>query len=190
MPKVVDHDARRAELATAVWELIRREGLSGVTVRKVADASGWSVGAVRHYLPTQADIVDVAARRVVDVATARLLAVPAGKDLREDARALVHAMMPLDAESTALLQVWLAFVGDAAAKGEGAPGVVHADLSQVLEGLLVDMVAAGLVAGDPAALAVELQALVDGLSVHLLVGAISADSAVAAIDAWLDRVSP
>jgi AcrR family transcriptional regulator len=48
MPKVVDHEQRRGELAAAVWSLASREGLEAVTVRRVAEEAGWSTGALVH----------------------------------------------------------------------------------------------------------------------------------------------
>ena len=40
MPKIVDHEARRAELAEAVWRLASRDGLEAVTLRGVAAEAG------------------------------------------------------------------------------------------------------------------------------------------------------
>ena len=50
---MVDHERRRAELIDVVWQLIVEDGLPGITIRRVAERSGWSSGAVRHYLPTR-----------------------------------------------------------------------------------------------------------------------------------------
>ncbi len=48
MPRVVDHRQRRDELVDAVWQLIVDDGLPGITIRRVAERSGSSSGAVRH----------------------------------------------------------------------------------------------------------------------------------------------
>lgn len=53
VPKVVDHDQRREELARAVWAVIARAGVEGATVRAVAAEAGWSMGALRYYFATQ-----------------------------------------------------------------------------------------------------------------------------------------
>ena len=40
MPRVVDHEARRSEVAAVAADLIARRGLEGVSVRDVAAAGG------------------------------------------------------------------------------------------------------------------------------------------------------
>lgn len=54
MPKVVDHERRREDLARAVWAVVARAGVDGATVRAVATEAGWSIGALRYYFATQA----------------------------------------------------------------------------------------------------------------------------------------
>ena len=57
MPKIVDHDARRVDLARAAAAVARRDGIDEVTVRNVASQAGVSAGALRHYFPRQADLL-------------------------------------------------------------------------------------------------------------------------------------
>ncbi|MGB3635817.1 MAG: TetR family transcriptional regulator, partial [Rubrobacteraceae bacterium] len=57
MPKIVDHEERRRELAEAVWRVILRDGVEGVSVRNVAAEAGWSTGALRHYVGTKEDLL-------------------------------------------------------------------------------------------------------------------------------------
>ncbi|NLZ97477.1 MAG: TetR family transcriptional regulator, partial [Micrococcus sp.] len=49
MPKIVDHEQRRRELAQAIWSIIALRGLSAVTLRSVAAEAGVSMGTVQHY---------------------------------------------------------------------------------------------------------------------------------------------
>ncbi len=49
MPKVVDHQQRREQLAIAAAGLVAAGGLGRATVREVARAAGVSTGAVSHY---------------------------------------------------------------------------------------------------------------------------------------------
>jgi AcrR family transcriptional regulator len=72
MPKVVDHEERRTELATAVWRLASREGLEAVTVRRVAEEAGWSTGAVVHYFADKEDLLLFAFSTVADRVRTRL----------------------------------------------------------------------------------------------------------------------
>ena len=55
MPRLVNHDQRREELAQHVWALIRSEGIGGVTIRGLSKQSGWSSGPYDiTYLPAKA----------------------------------------------------------------------------------------------------------------------------------------
>ena len=72
MPKVVDHEERRTELAAAVWRLASRDGLEAVTVRRVAEEAGWSTGAVVHYFADKEDLLLFAFSTVADRVRTRL----------------------------------------------------------------------------------------------------------------------
>ena len=109
MPKVVDHDQRRAELARAVWAVIGRHGIEGATVRRVADEAGFSMGGLRYYFDSQQGLLRFAAlalaRNVSDRVSAHL-----GDDLgaADRAQLLLEAMLPLDDERRVEADVWLA----------------------------------------------------------------------------------
>lgn len=49
MPKVVDVEQRRAELADAAARLIARSGIESATMREVAAEAGLTTGALTHY---------------------------------------------------------------------------------------------------------------------------------------------
>ncbi len=130
MPKIVDHAARREELAGAVWRLVGREGIEAATVRAVAAESGWSMGAVRHYFGTHSELLlfaaQVMAQRVGDRVVALYAAAlqPGGNGggngahvgrgdpeqrLDRACRAL-EQLLPMDEERTVEVLVWLAFM--------------------------------------------------------------------------------
>ncbi|MGY4719413.1 TetR/AcrR family transcriptional regulator [Naumannella cuiyingiana] len=66
MPKVVDHEQRRAEIADAVRRILLRDGLAGATVRAVVAETGMSSGAIRHYFPNQEELVGFATGGIVE----------------------------------------------------------------------------------------------------------------------------
>lgn len=109
MPKHVDHDQRRDELAAAVWRLVVREGVEAASLRRVAAEAGWSVGSVRHYFAAQHELLAFAMELVVTRATERIRRTPAGADTHATAAALLGQLLPLDDERRAEMQVWLAF---------------------------------------------------------------------------------
>ena len=57
MPKVVDHEERRSQIAEAVWRIATTRGLQGVTFREVAAEAQVSVSLVQHYFGTKAGLV-------------------------------------------------------------------------------------------------------------------------------------
>lgn len=49
MPRVADHDQRRAQIARAFQRLLAAEGFAGVSFSRVAAEAGVSVGLIQHY---------------------------------------------------------------------------------------------------------------------------------------------
>ena len=112
MPKVVDHEQRRAELRDAVWRLASRDGLEAVTVRAVADEAGCSTGALVHYFADKEDLLLFAFRTVADRVMRRVAAAEeATTDPMELARAMLVEGLPLDRERQAEVRLWFAFLG-------------------------------------------------------------------------------
>ncbi|MFI0466605.1 TetR/AcrR family transcriptional regulator [Saccharopolyspora sp. 5N102] len=109
MPKLVDHDQRRAELVRAAWAVISRDGIEGATVRKVADEAGVSVGGLRHYFDSQRGLLRFAAEAVATNAGARL-----AEHRRNErpgmrrAQLLLEELLPLDDERRVEVDVWSA----------------------------------------------------------------------------------
>ena len=57
MPKVVDVEQRRAELAAAVARVIARSGIEGATMRQVAAEAGWTTGTLVHYFTNKRELL-------------------------------------------------------------------------------------------------------------------------------------
>ncbi|MFY0615840.1 TetR/AcrR family transcriptional regulator [Shimia sp.] len=53
MPKIVDHDSHRAELALRAASYFSEHGYGGVSMRKIAAYLGVSKSALYHYFPTK-----------------------------------------------------------------------------------------------------------------------------------------
>jgi AcrR family transcriptional regulator len=171
MPKVVDHEARRAELAAAVWRLASREGLAAVTMRAVAAEAGWSTGAVAHYFADKEDLLMFAFETVADRVGRRIVrAAEQARDPLERLRAQLVEGLPMDAERRAEVRVWFAFLGLAqtnrrlAKAGREAYRVWRDRVAKTLtaaqrQGLVDESI-------DPAGEAAALIALVDGLAIQ------------------------
>jgi AcrR family transcriptional regulator len=96
MPKVVDHEQRRRELAQAVWRVIRRHGVERASVRVVAEEAGWSPGALRHYFATQSELLAFAMGLVVERIEGRIAALDHASDPRAAVEQVLHQLLPLD----------------------------------------------------------------------------------------------
>lgn len=112
MPRHADHEQRRGELADAVCRIILEHGIDKVSVRSVAQETGWSVGAVRYYFPKQDDLLSQALARTIERALARIDAVgpPDPSDPVGWARRIICCTAPVTDEGRRDIRVWLAFV--------------------------------------------------------------------------------
>ena len=195
MPKVVDHEERRAELCAAVWRLASREGLEAVTIRGVAEEAGWSTGAVVHYFSDKEDLLLSAFQTVADRVSRRLEKLEEGANgPLELARAWLVEGLPLDGDRRAEVRVWFALLGLALTRPALARAqrlTYRAWQGRVAE-LLREAQDAGAVRADVdcAAAATALVALVDGLAIQATFEprAVSGGRAVELVDAHLNAL--
>jgi AcrR family transcriptional regulator len=166
VPKVVDHEQRRRELAEAVWRAIRRNGLEGASVRTVAKEAGWSPGALRHYFRTQSELLDFAIELAAERIRQRVDALKLADDPRRAVEQLLSELLPLDDERRAEAEVWLAFTARALIDPE--LGVRNAEIDDELRAASARAAGMlGLPAGRERTVEAErLHALIDGLALH------------------------
>ena len=195
MPKVVDHEQRRAELAAAVWRLVSTEGLDALTVRRVAAEAGWSTGALVHYFADKESLVLFAFRTVADRVGSRVdRLAQESSDPLVLARALLMEGLPLDADRRAEVRVWFAFLGLALTRPSLAKAqrVGYRAWRSRVEQLLRQAQVDGRI--DPEVdcelEAAELVALVDGLAVQATFEprTFTSERLVALVDARLERL--
>src|SRR5262245_4916485 len=189
MPKVVDHDARRAELACAVWAVVRREGIEHASMRTVAVEAGYSTGALRHYFPTHSELLAFALQVVMDRIGSRLAALDRDPQPWRAARQILHELLPLDDERRAENEVWLAFT--ARALVDPSLREIHAGVDEALRSTWTG-IAEALALDDPELEGERLHAVVDGLCVHAALNGdrLPADRIRTVIDHHLDSLRP
>lgn len=180
MPKQVDRHERRTAIADALLRVAATRGLEAVSVRHVAAEAGVSVGMVQHWFRSKDEMMTFALGVVRDVVQARLESRRAAGDPRSAVRAFFVELLPLDAQRHAEAQVALAFHAHVAVRPHLAESLRRdtAELRTHL-GMLVP-------GGEPVSGA--LLALVEGLSVHVLVGHCTAEQAEQALDDRLDAL--
>ncbi|MGW8401140.1 TetR/AcrR family transcriptional regulator [Streptomyces lydicus] len=195
MPKQVDHESRRRQIAEAVCQLADESGLEGVTLRDVAARAQVSMGAVQRCFGTKEEmlvfVLGHVGEQVAERLSARLTASPA-----QSARtALGHAASEVSLvqeERRAEARVWLAFAAQAAVSSSLAEILRsnYADLHKVF----TQLIAEGCDTADPERAARTLLALADGLTTHVLIGHLSPTAALDVLDGhlnqlWNERVS-
>ncbi|HJW56644.1 MAG TPA: TetR/AcrR family transcriptional regulator [Burkholderiaceae bacterium] len=109
MPRIVDHDQRRAELAKAARAIVANEGIEALTIAQVAAATGYSTGVVNHYFSSKRQVLLHTYISTVEQAQARLEAQLARAPL--DLYACLKAFLPNDKEQLHEWLLWFAFWG-------------------------------------------------------------------------------
>ncbi|WP_327085570.1 TetR family transcriptional regulator C-terminal domain-containing protein [Nonomuraea sp. NBC_01738] len=193
MPKIVDHEARRRQIADAVHRVIDARGLDSVSLREVAAEAGMSMGAVQHYFAGKDEMLTLAmlhlnTRITLRVAGAAHDGTPLGL-----LRVALLELLPLDEERRFEARVGLAFLARsvvaeplAALLREGMPLVLAFYSDQIRAAQAAGQMVADL---DPGLEATVLFAFAQGMVNPLLIGHYRAEDAVAAIDYQLRRLS-
>ena len=196
MPKQVDHQQRRSELAEALWRIAERDGFAATTVRHVAAEAGVSVGMVQHYFSTKDEMLLFALQWVGEEfggrITAKVGALPEPRDPYEVIWIVLSERLPASARDRAYVQALVAWLGRAIANPALARYMADGTrlLRDHLTGWLREAQDAGRVAAglDPVHAADALLALTDGLSSHLLQGLHTPDEALAVLRDHLNHL--
>src|SRR4051794_28190875 len=125
MPKDVDHDERREQLAESVWRVVARDGLEGATIRGIATETGWSAGSLAHYFTDKDDILDSALRIAYERIAARWDARLEGLTGIAALRELVLDNLPLDDQRELETEFLMNYWSRAIRGGEGTPRPPH-----------------------------------------------------------------
>ncbi|GGP01357.1 TetR family transcriptional regulator [Nonomuraea glycinis] len=172
MPKIVDHDERRREVLTAASRVIVRDGIDAATTRAIAKEAGYSNGVLAHYFTDKDEILLSALRQSHQRIRERLARkVDAASGLAA-LRELLLDNLPLDAERTQETRLEVSFWSRSLASERLAEvqRAEAAELRSAVRDLLGQARAAGELTSDQSLddLTEQLLALVDGLSLHLL----------------------
>ncbi|TDE43421.1 TetR family transcriptional regulator [Nonomuraea mesophila] len=193
MPKIVDHDERRREVMSAAGRVIVRDGIDAATTRAIAKEAGYSNGVLAHYFADKDEILLSALRQSHQRIRARLTAKVGGATGLAALRELLLDNLPLDAERDEETRLEVSFwsrslTSDRLAEVQRAEA---AELRAAVRDLLGQARATGELRAeeDLDDLAEHLLALVDGLSLHLLLypGRLTRASAERILLGALDR---
>jgi len=107
MPKIVDHEQRRDEIALTACRVVAQYGFEQATIVRIARASGCTTGMIAHYFETKQDIIVAALRLILRRIEERL----AHADGAADLLTLLSEALPIDETRYIECAVWMAFWG-------------------------------------------------------------------------------
>ena len=109
MPKRVDHDRRRDEIALVACRLVASGGFSRATMANIAAAAGYTTGMVAHYFNSKHEIVLAALRLILRRMQERLRR---PREAGADALlAVLSEALPIDEPRRAECAFWTSFWG-------------------------------------------------------------------------------
>lgn len=121
MPKIVDHDQRRDQIALVACRVVAENGFDQATIVRIAREAGYTTGMVAHYFDTKQDIIIAALRLILRRIEERLTrAAGNGADTGEqesaaDLLTLLSEALPIDEQRYIECAFWTAFWGQVSA---------------------------------------------------------------------------
>jgi TetR/AcrR family transcriptional regulator, transcriptional repressor of bet genes len=107
MPKIVDHERRRDEIALIACRVVAQHGFEQATIVRIARAAGCTTGMIAHYFDTKQDIIVAALRLILRRIEERLTQVDGAANLLT----LLSEALPTDETRYMECAVWMAFWG-------------------------------------------------------------------------------
>jgi len=202
VPKRVDHEERRQQIAEALLRAAAARGLHATGMREVAAEAGVSLRLVQYYFGTKEDLLQAAMQQLAARFAERGLArirrtTPADGPARprDIIAAILTEGLPVDEERRTFTTLYTAYfalsltdpalaITPLIRNSDAVINVVAAQLraSQAADGTPADL--------DPDLEAVSLLAMSAGLGTSILGGQSSPRQAQAVIDYHLDRLFP
>ena len=202
MPKRVDHEERRRQIADALLRTAAARGLHAAGMREVAAEAGVSLRLVQYYFGTKEELMLFAMQQLAAQFAARAMAqisqIKQAQDPvspRDVIAAILTEALPADDERRTFTVLYTAYfalsltdpalaIGPLVKNSNAVAGVVA---SQLLAAQAAGDTPAGL---DPDLEALSLLAMSAGLGTSILSGQSSPRQAQAVIDYHLDRLFP
>ena len=202
MPKRVDHEERRRQIADALLRTAATRGLHATGMREVAAEAGVSLRLVQYYFGTKEELMLFAMQQLATRFAARAMAqinkVKQAQDPvspRDVIAAILTQALPADDERRTFTVLYTAYFALSLTEPALAIGPLVKN-SNAVTGVVASQLRAAQAAGDtPAGLDPDLEALSliamsAGLGTSILGGQSSPGQAQAVLDYYLDRLFP
>jgi AcrR family transcriptional regulator len=202
VPKRVDHEERRRQIADALLRTAAARGLHATGMREVAAEAGVSLRLVQYYFGTKEELLLAAMQRLAaqfgERALARIKRIKETENPvnpRNVIAAILTEALPADDERRTFTVLWTAYFALSLTEPALAIAPLVRDSAAVMD-VVAAQLRAGQAAGDTAVYldpdleAVSLLAMSAGLGTSILAGQSSVEQAQAVIDYHLDRLFP
>jgi AcrR family transcriptional regulator len=113
MPKIVDHAARRDEIALVACRVVAAHGFDQASMVRIAREAGYTTGMLAHYFDSKQDII-IAALRLILRRIEERLTLPAGTT-PPDLLTLLTEALPVDTHRRIECAFWTTFWGQVSA---------------------------------------------------------------------------
>ena len=107
MPKIIDHDARRIELAIAACEAIYRFGMDKLTMKDVGQVAGYTTGVLTHYFANKDELM-LAALDYAWLSIQEKMEIRLSQE-EPDYIGFLSELMPISDENRIAVVVWFHF---------------------------------------------------------------------------------
>jgi AcrR family transcriptional regulator len=202
VPKRVDHEVRRRQIADALLRVAATRGLHATGMREVATEAGVSLRLVQYYFGTKEELLLAAmqhlAVRFAERAMTRINRIKETKDPaspRDVIAAILTEGLPADEESRTFTIIYTAYFALSLTDPALAIKPLVKNSDAVADAVAAQLRAAQAAGGMPAHLnpdleALSLMAMSAGLGTSVIGGGSSVEQAQAVIDYHLDRLFP
>jgi TetR/AcrR family transcriptional regulator, transcriptional repressor of bet genes len=111
MPKIVDHDQRRDEIALVACRVVAEHGFDQTSMVRIAREAGYTTGMLAHYFDSKQDIIIAALRLILRRIEERLTGSPAQAAGGPDLLMLLTEALPVDEHRRIECAFWTTFWG-------------------------------------------------------------------------------
>jgi AcrR family transcriptional regulator len=202
VPKRVDHEERRRQIADALLRTAATRGLHATGMREVAAEAGVSLRLVQYYFGTKEELMLFAMQHLAAQFSERALAriqrikeTESPVSPRDVIAAILTEALPVDDQRRTFTVLYTAYFALSLTEPALAIGPLVRNSNAVIDVVAAQLRATQAAGGTPAHLdpdleAVGLLAMSAGLGTSVLGGQSSAGQAQAVIDYHLDRLFP
>ena len=202
MPKRVDHEERRRQIAEALLRTAATRGLHATGMREVAAEAGVSLRLVQYYFGTKEELLLAAMQHLAAQFSERALArirrvrpAEGPANPRDIIAAILTEGLPADEERRTFTVLYTAYFALSLTEPALAIAPLVRNSNAVVDVVAAQLRAAQAAGGTPADLdpdteAVSLLAMSAGLGTSVLGGQSSVEQAQAVIDYHLHRLFP